>query len=327
MPKIRMIDIAEHCGVSKAAVVRALNRPVERSELRPETWARIRAAAESLGYRADWRARALAGGRSHTIGLLYDGLYPPLQGFPGRITAEIARFLSEASYDLLLLPTDREGWREKLVDRRCDAAVIVGEVPLAIDGSESLPLPVVTVNARGRNPYPRVEPDDAGGAALAVAHLRDLGHRRIAYFGEIPSRRRAHPSAQARHQGYRDAMRAARLQPQVFPSLDSLEGILGQAALRPTAIVAYTDAGAARIMQSAYRRGLRVPDDLSLIAFNDDPEGALLSPPLTTIALPIQPMGRAAADLVLRLLDGDDDVPPITAIPEDLRLRESTAPM
>jgi LacI family transcriptional regulator len=75
--RIRLIDIAARCGVSKAAVVQALSRPPERCELAADTRARIRAAAAELGYRPDWRARALAGGRTRTIGLLYDNIRAP----------------------------------------------------------------------------------------------------------------------------------------------------------------------------------------------------------------------------------------------------------
>jgi LacI family transcriptional regulator len=326
MSRLRMIDIAAHCGVSKAAVVRALNRPVERSELRPETWQRIRDAARDLGYRSDWRGRALAGGRSHTIGLLYDGIYPPLHAMPGRLVAEIARFLAEHGYDLLLVPTDREGWRAKLEDRRCDAVVVVGAVPDAVEQERSLPLPMVVVNAATRHNTPRVEPDDEAGSALAVQHLLDLGHRRIAFcHGEPGQRRRGHQSLAARERSYRLLMRSAGHAMQWISGDGELEAALTTPAIRPSAIIAYNDGIAARCLQIAYRIGLRVPDDLSLVAFNDDPEARMLSPPLTTLAIPLQAMGQAAADLLMACLGSEAPEHDIVRIAEELVIRASTA--
>lgn len=324
-PRLRMIDIADHCGVSKAAVVRALNRPVEHSELRPDTWHRIREVAQRLGYRADWRARALAGGRSHTIGLLYDGIYPPLHGFPGRITAEVARWLAGYSYDVLLIPTDRDGWRHKLEDRRCDAGLVISTMPHAVENSADLPIPIVGVNIATRLNIPRVDPDDERGAREATDYLISLGHRRVAYIRNPPQAGKHHPSIEHRERGYRRAMQVHLLEPQLYSSAEA-ELVFDQPNKRPTAVVAYNDGTAARIMQIAYRRGIPVPLQLSLIAFNDDPEGELLSPPLTTMVIPIQALGKAAADMLMRLLDGIVPEDPRSLVTETLRIRESTAP-
>lgn len=325
MNRLRLVDIAAHCGVSKAAVSRALNRPVERSELRPETWMRIREAARALGYRADWRGRALAGGRSHTIGLLYDGIYPPLHGLPGRLVAECARSLAEHGYDLLLIPTNADGWQAKLQDRRCDAAIVVGRPPSALEAATTIPVPLIAINAATRHALAQIVPDDEAGAALATQHLLDLGHRRIAYVGGGAGRHARHASDALREQGYRATMQGSDATVHIFAGVAAAEAALDDPSRRPSAMIAYHDGFAALLMQAAYRRGLRIPGDLSLVAFNDDPEGKALSPPLTTLALPMQAMARAAAARVIACLDGTtDDAPSIQRIAETLQVRGSS---
>src|SRR3954470_18767159 len=112
--RIRLIDIAAACAVSKTAVVQALSHSAERCELSAATRARIRAAAERLGYRPDWRARALAGGLTGTVGLLYATPFPPM-GFPGTMMSAVARRLADRDVSLLLVRCiDEAAWREAL---------------------------------------------------------------------------------------------------------------------------------------------------------------------------------------------------------------------
>jgi LacI family transcriptional regulator len=322
-PRIRLVDIAAACGVSKASVVQALNRPSETCELAPATRERIRAAAARLGYRPDWRARALGGARTNTIGLLYPGWYPPMGGYPCRLLGACARFLAERGYALLLQRCwEQATWRETLAERRVDGVLLISEAPDGMLAEERFAMPVVAVNLQAPGAVPQVLPDDRGGAHLAVRHLLATGHRRIAYVARVDLHQ--HFSRAARQDGYLDAMRQAGASAQVLSGIHGLTQALHHDQ-RPTAVLAYDDRLAIEAMQTAMALGLHVPHDLSVIGCNDEQEASIAAPPLTSIRLPTDPLGRAAADLILDLLAGGEAPGGPLLLPEELVLRASTA--
>lgn len=319
--RVRLVDIAAACSVSKAAVVQALNRSPEACELRPATRERIRAAATRLGYRPDWRARALAGGRTSTIGLLYDGIYPPMGGYPARLLGGLARRLAERGSDLLLVRCRSEAtWREVLGERRVDGAVVIDRTPAGLLDGGVLPVPLVLVNCACPGAVPQVLPDDAGGARLAVERLAALGRRRIVHLTRSDQ---AHVSGFARSSGYVAAMQAAGLPPRVVDSLDAFAALLARPDARPDAVFAYDDGLAIAVLQLAQSRGLRIPDDLAVIGVNDSSEAGLASPELASLALPEDPLAFAAADLLLDLVAGREPPGAPLLLPEILVERAS----
>lgn len=322
--RIRLIDIAAACGVSKAAVVQALNRPPETCELRPATRLRIRAAATRMGYRPDWRARALTSGRTSTVGLLYAGMYPPMGGYPARLMGSIARRLAERGVALLLLRCwDAATWREAVDERRIDGAVVLDGPPAGLLEAGQLPVPVVLANIATPQAIPQVLPDDHGGARLAVRRLVELGHRRIVHLtGASPN---GHISAQARHDGYRVAMAEAGLVPRIVDRIAALEALFDSRS-PPSAVLAYDDALAIEVVGLARRRGMRIPQDLAIIGTNDSPEAVACSPALASVALPGDPLGFAAADLLLELIAGAEPPGAPVLLPETLVERASLGP-
>lgn len=322
--RMRLIDIAAACGVSKAAVVQALNRPPETCELRADTRTRIRAAAARMGYRPDWRARALASGRTNTVGLLYAGMYPPMGGYPARLMGAIARRLAERGVGLLLLRCwEASTWREAVDERRIDGAMVLDGPPAGLLEAGPLPVPLVLANIATPMAVPQVLPDDHGGALLAVRRLLALGHRRIVHL--TGDQRSGHISAQARHDGYRTAMAGAGLTARIVDRLSALEALLDGRS-PPTAVHAYDDTLAMQAIRLAQRRGLRVPQDLAIIGTNDAPEAAACSPALASVALPGDPLAFAAADLLLDLIAGADAPGAPVLLPETLVERVSLGP-
>jgi LacI family transcriptional regulator len=322
--RIRLVDIAAACGVSKAAVVQALNRPPETCELRAATRTRIRAAAARLGYRPDWRARALASGRTSTVGLLYAGMYPPMGGYPARLMGAIARRLAERGIGLLLLRCwEASTWREAVDERRIDGAVVLDGPPAGLLEAGPLPVPLVLANIATTLAVPQVLPDDHGGAMIAVRRLVALGHRRIVHLtGE---RRSGHISAQSRHDGYRAAMAEAGLPARILDRTAALDAQL-DGRTPPSAVHAYDDDLAIQAIRLAQRRGLRVPQDLAVIGTNDGPEAAACSPALASVALPGDPLAFAAADLLLGLIAGAEPPGAPVLLPETLVERASLGP-
>jgi LacI family transcriptional regulator len=189
-------------------------------------------------------------------------------------------------------------------------------------GNEFRDIPAVLVNRREPWGIPSVTVDDAAGARLAVEYLLNLGHTRI---GHIAGPQNADP-ARRRHEGYLEALRAHGIAPQknwvAETSFDEFGGhsaaldLLSQVpSVRPTAIFVSNVRAALGAMSAARGLGLRIPDDVSVIALHDLPFVAYLDPPLTTVKMPLIELGRTAADGLIKLLAGKsfEDVPIATA--------------
>ena len=223
------------------------------------------------------------------------------------------------------------GWERRLVARLAgsvlDAAILVAPsvTSLPVDA-----FPMVAVDPHeGPGHLPSVRADDRGGARLAVDHLARLGHRRIGFLGG----REDLASARERERGYRDAMGAHRLP--VDESLvvrgdysragatEPARTLLSAPGL-PSAIFAANDLSALRVLEVAEELGVRIPDDVSLVGFDDIPESWRCVPGLTTIAQPMIEIGSEAASLLLHLLDGDDLPEHDVKLATRLVVREST---
>jgi LacI family transcriptional regulator len=176
---------------------------------------------------------------------------------------------------------------------------------------------------------PTVDSDNFAGACTATRHLTALGHRRIGFLGGRPDLE----SSRQREQGYRSALAEAGLgvdeglmrvgDYKRAPSVEPARELL-RLADPPTAIFAANDLSALGVMDAAHELGLRIPEDLSLVGFDNVPESALTTPPLTTINQPIQQMGSAAVDLLVHLMDGSGDRDTHVRLPTELVERGST---
>jgi LacI family transcriptional regulator len=333
MTRPTIMDVARKCGVSKTTVSVILNDSPASSRVPKETQDRVRKIAESLGYRPNWRARALASRRTHMIGVLYAPPMPLIvRGNYEGIMAGINEVLSAQRYHMLYVPLGErtEEWSQILLDQRMDGCLVLSRVrePLH-EILKQGKLFASLVNADTNLPYPHVLADDYGGATMAVEHLISLGHKRIAF---LMGRQPPHYSVTQRQGGYEDVMRKqAKVEgyPKVyFDEGDELVRDIQTMpkSTRPTAVLVYTHFMAIRLLQKLWEAGLRVPKDLSVSTFGNAFPVEDVIPPLTTVSLQTEEMGRGAAKLLLEQIDsGGAAEPKRVVMSESLVVRKSTA--
>ncbi len=295
-------------GVSPSTVSRALNDSPLISE---ETRARIRKIAEELGYERNELARGLVKGTSGALGLIVPDITNPF-------FAEIARGVGDVAhaqgYGVLLCTTEGDLAREaqylrflrrKRVDGLILSAVTIDDPNLPELLRSSIPFVLVSRLVRGLD-VPFVVGDDKMGGRLAVEHLVQLGHTKIAFIGG-PSNVQ---SSQDRMEAYREVLREHgipfRSSWATFADFTQAAGReaarrLLQRRPRPTAIFAANDVIALGVMEAAEDLGLSVPEDLSLVGYDDISYAALPRIQLTTVAQPAYEMGRIAAEYLLSL--------------------------
>jgi len=305
--RVTLNTIAEAVGVSRTTVSNAYNRP---DQLAPELRERILATAAELGYAGpDPAARRLRSGHSGTVGLLLAGglaraLEDPAAGL---LLRGIARAVEAAGLGLLFVPEHGGGVRDAVVGALGVYSVPAGHASVQAALERRLPLVVID---RPRLPgHAYVGTDERGGARRAAEHLLALGHRRFAVVSEPDVHRE-------RLAGYRKALDAAGAD----WSRRQLRGVLA-ADQRPTAVLAASDRLALGVLDAARAAGLRVPQDLSVVGFDDLPSAAGSLPPLTTIRQPLVEKGEIAGRL---LTAAPTDHAAI--LPVELVVRGSTAP-
>ena len=337
---VTLKDVAARAGVHPATASRALN-PETRLLVREDTALRVLQAAEFLGYRPNPVARSLRTRRSNTIGVLIPDLNNPL--FPP-IVRGIEDRLAAAGYVALLGNTDGDAERERIVFERMRARHVDGFVlatarlndPVLAEAARA-DLPVVLMNRLAHDySLPSVSVDNERGVRLAVEHLAGLGHRRIAHIAgpqEVST-------GLARYRGFIAAMEAGGLP--VDPGLVEVarafsveEGLRCARLLLErgpvvaggpaTAVVAANDMLALGGYAALDEAGLRCPEDLSVVGFNDMPFIDRLRPPLTTIRFPHYQVGKVAAQLLLERIAGHSGPIKILFLAPELVIRGSTA--
>lgn len=325
--RVTITDVARAADVSVATVSKVING---RYGVAQATSTRVQQVIEDLGYESSLVARSLRSHRTHVIGILVAEFEP----FSTEILKGAAAAVADAGYELLAYTgaSSGPGWERRYLSRLSgtliDGAVLVTPSVVDVDAQ----VPVVAVDPHtGPSGFPSVDSDNLTGARLATDHLIELGHRRIGFLGGRPDLE----SSQLRETGYREALAAAglpvdeslirvgdyRSEPARAPMSELLA--LGN---RPTAVFAANDISAIAAMEVATEAGLRVPDDLSVVGFDDVPEAAGATPPLTTVRQPIQRLGAEAVTLLLALLDGERPASTHIRLDTTLVRRGSTAP-
>lgn len=330
-------DVAERAGVAPSIVSRLMNDdPTVR--VRPETRLRVEAAARALKYTPNRAARALRGARVGAIGVALRHLTSPVyaQIFSGA-EAEARR----ADLLLVAVEVDALGADPDVFQRFVRGGAIDGLL-LQRDGVPgddvvmanllATNLPFVIVNERVSAPLSGVALDDAHAAQLATAHLLALGHRHIAHLAIGGDTCRSDD----RREGWRRALEHAGV-----PAPDEMvqvgggrpeTGYAGMMRLlanptRPTAVVAGTLLSAIGALRALRDAGLGVPEDVSLIAHHDSWVAEYASPPLTTVRLPLEQLGRQAVRLLIEQLEGGPAQQELLAFPEpEIVPRGSTSP-
>ncbi|HLJ66857.1 MAG TPA: LacI family DNA-binding transcriptional regulator [Chloroflexota bacterium] len=327
-------DVAADLGVSVATVSRVLNG---RPDVSPATREAVLRHMRERGYSGNRTARGLAGGRTGLIGLALPFVHA---AYFGLISAGAAEALAECDARLVLCLTEHQHDREvTLLDRMMHGTTDGGLILLPSETSAEL----IQLREQGYHFViidPMVPLDESlpvvsaahwQGARMATEHLIALGHRRI---GVITG----HPTWVAsieRLAGFQAAMASAglRVQPELIYHGDWYveAGVAGANYLLdlpdpPTAIFAFNDNMAIGVMQVARQRGLRLPRDLSVVGVDDIDMAACLTPPLTTVRQPLLEMGRVAAGLLWRLIQGQPVEITRLELATRLIVRDSTAP-
>ncbi|MGN6625918.1 MAG: LacI family DNA-binding transcriptional regulator [Tepidisphaeraceae bacterium] len=332
-------DVAARAGVSITAVSRALNRPRHETRIPEKTYEAILAAATLLNYQPSWSARALARGTTGNIGVLFTGWNPLLDPVFGELATTLSATLRRHHYRMLLIPigndpADEADWRTALEQRQVDACVVSHGLPEPVaDCLTRQRIPAVLMNLDLDQPHPRIVADDADGIRQATQHLIDLGHRNIAYL--YRPRPMGRPSVAIRREGFLQAMTAAGLAERaslhLYEASDFVDRWAADRSIA-TAVVCYSHAEAVDLYHALWKRGIVVPNDLSVIAFNDVYPTALMTPPLTVMAMPFAEIGRLAAERVLAMLQQPAEAPSAASEPSRVTLplrlvqRQSTAP-
>lgn len=322
-------DVASELGMSVATVSRALSKP---DMLRPETRERVLSVVARLGYRPNLLARSLRRGQTHAIVLVV----PKLSPFFLEIFAGAEEAAQVAGLTVLLgnndgKPEREEAYFDQVVSGRADGIILTtGVVPASYaDGGRPLP-PLVTVLERLRgHDAPVVRIDHRAASAEATRHLIELGHRRIAHIQGGPWA----VSSGHRLSGYRDALQSAGIPYSAelvvggdFSMQSGVNAMERLLALEnpPTAVFAGNDEMAFGAVRTARAHGLTVPENLSVVGFDDQATAAFYNPPLTTICTPCREIGRCAMQGLVEQLAGRDVAREIV-LPTRLVVRDSTA--
>jgi LacI family transcriptional regulator len=310
----RLADVAERAGVGTSIASRVLNDDPTVG-VRPDTRARIIAAAKELNYRPNAAARGLKLQRTTTIGLVIPNLAYPVNS---EIIRGAERAASEAGYVLLIADAEEflqagQAYRRLLLEGRVDGLLLASastSEPVLREIIET-DLPLILVNRRAGALAPSITVDDALGMRMGVEHLLALGHRSIGYVSGPADA----DTAQRRLEGYLSALRDGGVEPVldcvVESSFDEASGYEACLALlrrwpeRPTAITVWSVAAAIGVMAALASEGIHVPDDVSVLAFHDAPLAEYVQPPLTTVRMPLGEMAVLGVGALLKRIRGE----------------------
>ena len=320
--------VAKEAGVSPSTVSRILNGTAKVREAKVRA---VEAAIAKLRFMPNPVARSLAGGKSMSVGVVIQAIDSP---FYGEALAAIEMGLSRASYSALFASGHlREGDERRaidhLVNRRVEGIILMNSCLSArelISVSQSIPLVVTGRRVAGGRIY-SLDVDSAPGARLATEYLVRQGHRRIAFISG-PS---DHLDSLQRYAGYKAALAAARIAEvrKLVVTGDYTDAggyaatnMLLDSGAKFTAVFAANDQTAYGAMLALHRRGLDVPQDVSIVGFDDLLMSSFTIPPLTTVHRSIKQIGGGAAEALIDLIEGRK---PVAKVPSaTLAIREST---
>ncbi len=335
-------DLAEILGVSATTVSRALSN---RGRMKAQTRQRIVEAARKYDYRPSLVAQTLASQRTNMLGVVVPMIGDTIYS---QLVRGVEQVAFERGYNITLCNTDMDIQREKdyldmLNRRRVEGIVVVpfGKRELGDDAhfleAESRGIPVVIMEEELPNTsLTQVLMAGREGGKRLVNHLLELGHCRIAFVRQMPEPWKT--NSQKRLQGYQDALGEAGIafDPQLILTVDNTNGgefgvkeltACLQKPSRPTAIVVEHDFLAAQYMAMILKMGLKIPEDVAIVGFDDVEIASLVVPPLTTMRAPSGAVGHRAAELLFERIEKGDAMPNWPrqeSIPYKLVVRQST---
>ena len=333
--RLTIREVADLAGVSTATVSRVINGRAEVSERARKAVMRV---VREHGYSTNRTARALSGGRTGLVGVMSPVVH---HSYFSVILDGAGEALYEHDMRMVLCPTQHQHEREvtlleRLMHGVADGALIVlpEESSAELEDLLGQGYSFVIVDPRMRldDRIPAVSAKHTSGAEQAMRHLLDLGHRRIAAI----TGPRGWVAVEDRRLGYQAALASAGILPdtslevecefEIEPGREAAEYLLDLPS-PPTAIFAFNDNLAIGAIQAAQARGLRVPEDLSVVGFDDVEHATIVRPALTTVRQPLAEMGRTAVSLLMRLLERQRFETLHIELATRLVVRESTAPL
>jgi LacI family transcriptional regulator len=330
-------DVARRAGVSVATASRAFNG---KQLVNSATRARILAVIDELGFTPSPMARRLSLGRTLTIGVVVSFLTRPqaVERLRG-----IEAVLAETEFDLVIYNVETVAKRNHYLrtlpqSQRTDGLLVVSlpPPPESVAMLERGPVPVVFIDAQlpSASQLPRVVGDDVAGAILAARHLLDLGHRKIGFIGDAVASPFGFTSSQDREAGLKRGLAAAGIAvPDEwlghgahgrYQARELARSMLGRDA-RPSAIFAASDTQAVGVIAAARELGLRVPDDLSVIGYDDIEAADYVG--LTTVRQRLFESGQRGAETLLAAMERHYGKNPIVELAPELVVRTTTAPV
>lgn len=329
--RVSLKTLAEHVGLSPATVSLVINRSPVADSIPQETKDLILAAARQLNYRPNFMARSLRKQRNFTIGVMVPEVS---EGYAAMVMSGIEDHLLQEGYFYFVAshrhkPDLIDEYPTLLLERSVEGLIAV-DTPLEHD----LPIPVVTVSGhREIKGIANIALDHPKAADLALQHLVDLGHQRIAFIkGQVFS-----SDTETRWKAICDAARkkGVNLNPRL---IGQLEGDLpspevGSVVMRKllaanepfTALFAFNDISAIGAISVLRQAGLRVPEDVSVVGFDDIQSAAFQNPGLTTVRQPLRKMGKIAAETLLRRIGGHDSAACTITVQPELVVRGTTS--
>jgi len=310
-------DVAHEARVSTATVARVLHG---RGFVSKESRKQVEDAISKTGYRLNILAQSLRRQRTKTIGHLLTSISP--NPFFAGVELGVENEAIRNGYSVLIWNVFEDAKREALgvetfVQRQVDAIIFTTPIEgRNVETALSAQIPVIQVERPTRIQSHKVLVDNYAGAVSATEHLINLGHKRIGYIGGDPRNYLTDLSVdEQRLSGYRDTMQNHKITPEnswyasgKYYSIDDgyqlMEKFLKEGSI--TAVIAACDILAAGALQAIYKYGLRVPEDISVVGF-DDTYAPYLSPPLTTVQQPMFEIGRMAARIAIESQDTNDD--------------------
>jgi DNA-binding LacI/PurR family transcriptional regulator len=329
-------DVARRAGVSVATASRALNG---KDIVSPRTRDRILMVMEELGFSPSPAARRLSLGRTLTIGVVVSFLTRPQAAERLR---GVDAVLADSEFDLVIYNVESVQKRDHYLgtlaqSQRTDGLIVMSLPPVteAVDALTAAPVPIVFIDVHSPvvAGLPRVVGDDIAGGALAARHVIELGHRSIAFVGDVAENPFGFTSSRDRRSGVTGELARAGIDiPPEWVGLGAhgryeareLAHRMLVADPRPTAIIAASDTQALGVIAAARELGLHVPDDLSVIGYDDIEAADYVG--LTTIRQQLFESGRLGAQILLSEIEGRSDEPPLARLEPELVVRDTTRP-
>ncbi len=329
-------DVARLAGVSRTTVSLVLNN-VPDVHISPETRQRVLEAARQLGYYPDASARRLVSGKTHTIALVWhrgpDQMYR--DAFLPGLLQGVTRAARRYGYYVLFRPIEPDEPDDAYVElargRHTDGLILSG--PRSDDAALTQlyqdQFPLVLHGQLPDTDIPSVDVDNVQGARIAVEHLLRLGHRRIGMITNAPL---AYTASQQRLEGYRRALEGWGLPYDEnlvrYGNFDEESGLRAMERLltlnpRPTAVFVASDMVAIGALRVLREHTLRVPEEIALVGFDNIAAARFITPALTTVHVPAFGLGWAAAELLIRIIEGDQPAETQVRLETELIVRES----